>query len=100
MSLKEVIKPNLSHDDQNNHQHNISQMDAKTLILLYNKIINGLFANNRLITSSEYKQILKQIAKDFDLFLKSDKEAESFDQIDFVNRTYTDHSKKLFDDII
>ena len=100
MSIKEVVKQDLSHDNQNGHQRNISQMDAKTLILLYNKIINGLFASGKMITSSEHKQILKQIAKDFNLFLKLDKEAESFDQTDFVNRTYSDHSKKLFDDII
>ena len=97
MSIKEVVKQDLSHDNQNGHQHNISQMDAKTLILLYNKIINGLFASGKMITSSEYKQILKQIAKDFDLFLKSDKEYSDFD---FVNNTYSDHSKELFDDII
>ena len=100
MTIKEVIKPDLSHANQNNHQHNISLMDAKTVILLYHKIINGLFASGKIITSSEHEQILKQIAKDFDLFLKSDKESETFDQIEFANKTYFDHSKELFDDII
>jgi hypothetical protein len=91
---------NLSHDNQNNHQNNVSQMDGKTLIMLTNKIINGLFNTDKIITASEHKQILQQIAKDCNLFLEANKSNDDFDQVEFANKSYNDFSKQLFDDII